>query len=1119
MKSHLAELIAFLGAWFVFASASLAADDPAIDYEAKVKPILAARCYACHGALKQEGDLRLDSVAFMKGEHGGPIVVLAGDAAASPLIERVSLSDPESRMPPGEEGAPLTPQEIDLIKRWIDAGAIPPAHDAPEEDPADHWAFRSVTRPALPEATTGSTHPIDLFLNQAHQERGLRVASPAEPAILLRRVYLDLIGVPPSEEQTAAFVADPSSAHYEAIVDQLLADPRHSERWARHWMDIWRYSDWWGLGAEVRNSQKHIWHWRDWIIDSLEQDLGYDQMVRLMLAADEIAPSDPQSLRASGYLARQYFKFNRDTWLDETIEHTSKAFMGLTLNCSRCHDHKYDPFTTYDYYRLRAVFEPYQVRTDLVPGRTGVEEDGIPRAFDCNLQAPTYRYIRGDAKRPLTDEPLTAAFPELFSFASYEITPVELPVEAHQPGVQPWVVEAYLNQARQAVAQRESEVQQAEQALLAAREREAAASEQQPAAQTGGENVVAGQPLASDSFMQLDAAVWRPLSGEWIATEQGLEQRSEIADRSMLELIPQVPNDFDATLVYTIQGGSMWRSVGIVFDATADREILAYASAYAGGQKVQLAFKNTGDYQYPNNAMKPLSITVPQTVTLRVRCQGDLVNVDVDGQPALAWRSAIGRAAGALRLITFDAQARFEKFELRALDLSEPMRSAESDAPRMPSVAEASLALDIAKQQLATAQLMPELIEARAAAERAKWDSQIDPTVRDQAITNAARLERTREWLEAMIKVFEAQRERAALVATQAATVDEAMLKPLDEKIAATEAAAQAAHARIETPGADYQALRGSYKTVESPTETADTLNAPFPTTSTGRRTALAQWLTDPRHPLTARVAVNHIWTRHFGAPLVPTIFDFGRKGAKPTHPELLDWLASEFMERGWSMRELHRLMVTSDAYKRSSSALGSELSQQIDPENRTLWRMNTIRIESQVVRDSLLSLAGQLDLTRGGPSIPLDQADQSRRRSLYFVHSHNEHHRFLATFDDAPVQECYRREVSIVPQQALALSNSRIVIEASQAIARRLSSATDREPVDEDSINNDEQFVRRAFGNLLATEPSEQEMQLCLNAMQSWKGLGGEGMNGIWHARSMLVLSLVNHNDFVTVR
>ena len=206
---------------------------------------------------------------------------------------------------------------------------------------------------------------------------------PAERSLLLRRVYLDLIGLPPTREEMQAFLGDKSPDAYEKVVDRLLASPQYGERWGRHWMDVWRYSDWWGLGAELRNSQKHIWHWRDWIVESLNEDKGYDRMLREMLAADELYPTDPDALRATGFLARHYFIFNRTTWLDETVEHTGKAFLGLTFNCCKCHDHKYDPFSQADYYRFRAIFEPYQIRTDNVPGETRSREERHAARLRC----------------------------------------------------------------------------------------------------------------------------------------------------------------------------------------------------------------------------------------------------------------------------------------------------------------------------------------------------------------------------------------------------------------------------------------------------------------------------------------------------------------------------------------------------------------------------------------------------------------------------------------------------------------------------------------------------------------------------------------------------------------
>jgi hypothetical protein len=259
-------------------------------------------------------------------------------------------------------------------------------------------------------------------------------------------------------------------------------------------------------------------------------------------------------------------------------------------------------------------------------------------------------------------------------------------------------------------------------------------------------------------------------------------------------------------------------------------------------------------------------------------------------------------------------------------------------------------------------------------------------------------------------------------------------------------------------------------------------------------------------------VAVNHVWNRHFGTPLVTTVFDFGRKGTKPTHPELLDWLAVEFMESGWSLKHLHKLIVMSDFYRLSSSTANADpATVKADPENRYLWRRNPVRMESEVVRDSLLCLAGQLDPARGGPSIDVN-AD-SKRRSLYFVHSHNEHHKFLTQFDDAGVLECYRRTESIVPQQALTLANSKFTITMAEAIAARLNASVGK--------GSDSEFVSAAFELLLASTPTADERQACLDAMAEWQKVlkDQKHPDPVGKSRMDLVEALVNHNDFVTVR
>ncbi|MBY0227639.1 MAG: DUF1553 domain-containing protein, partial [Gemmataceae bacterium] len=303
------------------------------------------------------------------------------------------------------------------------------------------------------------------------------------------------------------------------------------------------------------------------------------------------------------------------------------------------------------------------------------------------------------------------------------------------------------------------------------------------------------------------------------------------------------------------------------------------------------------------------------------------------------------------------------------------------------------------------------------------------------------------------------------------------------------ERAAQAAEGKPLTPeGNGFAPLAGSLKTAENNVESEASRRKPYPATSSGRRAALAKWITARENPLAARVAVNHVWLRHFGTPLVATVFDFGRKGAAPTHPELLDWLAVEFMEGDWSMKRLHRLLVTSAAYRKASSG-----SDRADPENRTYWRMNSVRMEAPVIRDSLLSLSGGLDRRLGGPPVPA--AMETGRRSLYFFSSHNEQNKFLTIFDEANVLECYRRSESVLPQQALALQNSRLASDAAERIAARIGE------------KGPEGFARAAFRLVLCQSPTAEELAECVAALKA-------GMT-----RGQLVHALLNHNDFITIR
>jgi hypothetical protein len=536
--------------------------------------------------------------------------------------------------------------------------------------------------------------------------------------------------------------------------------------------------------------------------------------------------------------------FNRTTWLDDTIEHTSRAFLGLTMQCVKCHAHKYDPIEHTEYYRMRAVFEPMHVRLDPWPGETDLEKNALPRVYDLHLDRPTWQHVRGDEKNEDKSKPMQPGVPAVLAFALFEPRSLALPKEVSQPELLPFVIGDQLNEAAQSLNKPKGAVSEDERRLAQLR----------------------------------------------------------------LHMIQCV-----------------------------------HAADVAGNDKVlaRMAASATAVYKH-------------------AKASADLVAMEMETVP------------------------------------------------------------DDAKKK------------------------------------------------EAHVKKLKAARD-----------------------------AVDAAKTKISAPGESYEPLRASLKAQEGPDDPNNASVQSYPETSTGRRLAFARWLADKRNPLTARVLVNQVWMRHFGMSFVPDPADFGRRAPAPLHQDVLDTLASDFMEHGWSMKWLHKQLVLSELYRRSSSnAAADPQTLAADPDNVFLWRMNPRRLESQAVRDSVLKLAGKLDLTLGGPSIDPAQAETSPRRSLYFVQTADLEHRFLATFDNSNVLECYRRNESVVPQQALALINSKLSRECADAIAEKLKQL------------GDEAFIEQSFLTVLGRKPTADE-----------RGVSLEGFRTLNQNRSLFLQALLNHNDFITLR
>jgi hypothetical protein len=747
--------------------------------------------------------------------------------------------------------------------------------------------FQPVERPAVPNAG-GSwvRNPIDAFVAAEHQRLGLHSRPMADKEALLRRVYLDLIGLPPTRDELHEFLSDTAADAYERMVDRLLASPRYGERWGRHWMDIWRYSDWAGWGQQVRDSQPHIWHWRDWIIESLNTDKGYDEMIVEMLAADEAKPADRDALRATGFLVRNYKRLSREQWMTEAVDHTARALLGATVKCAQCHDHMYDLLTQQEYYQFRAIFEPYEVRIDPLTGQLDPDKGGLPRVYDAQPDAVTYFYIKGDERNPDKSKTIVPGTPAFLGGGPLAVQSIELPLEGYYPALADFVVEENLSAARTKLDAANAAAEELPDRLAEAKRNEAEAE-----------------------LHSLEARV---------AAERGKYVQRMKSDEMLKEL------------------------------------------ARVAGQQERLA------------------------------------------------------AAAKAEVVLIDAEQQVKKLSEKAADDTKAAKS----------------------------------------------------------------------------------------------------LKDAEKKLEAARKARDAAVAAAKEPSDQYSPLGPVY-----------------PRTSSGRRLALARWIANPQNPLTARVAVNHIWTRHFGRGLEPSTDEFGQNRRDPTHPALIDWLAAEFMapsdgSHPWSFKHIHRLIVTSSAYRTSST--NDPACFALDPDNQYLWRTTPRRVEAEVIRDSVLYVAGSLDLTQGGPELDQTQGLKSPRRSLYFRSAPEKQMLFLQLFDMAAPTECYERHESVVPQQALALANSELTVREARRLARQLREKTSADRAD---------FITAAFQQVLSRSPTDAEVKACSEFIgnqtaefsQPNADFGDTTANPsellkpssepAMRAAENLVHVLLNHHEFVSIR
>jgi mono/diheme cytochrome c family protein len=879
-------------------AADVAIDAPAgdgIDFEQDVLPILRARCVECHGPVAQESGLRVDSrQALLAGGDVGPAVV-PGEPTKTEILRRMATTDPDERMPP--EGEPLTAAEIAAVSRWVAGGAIWPGQmeaAASVSRTSDHWAFQPLTESFAHDS-------IDFFLAAELAARGLAPSPPADRRTLIRRLFLDLTGLPPTPDEVEAFVADASPQAVEALIDRLLASPRYGERWSQHWLDVIRYAD--TRGYEYNTLRDHAWPYRDWVIDALNRDLPYDRFLFQQLAGDTVGVD-----AATGFLVTAplptppevgeepaAIRQARLNSLDEVVQNVGAAVLGLTVGCARCHNHKFDPISSRDYYRMTAVFSG--VHYDDRPWRRDNDADRVAQIRDIEQAIEA---VRGEL----------AGFPQWRSVDQGRFSDHFQPVTTQRIRL----------------------------------------------------NVIATDATSEGpAFDELE--VWGTSMPDQAATA------------------------LPATNLAAAMLGGKASSSGAAKQVGGDDEVL-----------------NDGNY-------------------------GKVSTWVADRRPP-AWVQ-----------IDLPHPARIDR-----VTWSRDRHLAEQRSPDHASRLTSRWAIEVDDG-------------------KGGWRTVVDAT-RSSGI-DAETAERRRECEAKLAELQRAAFQPRVVFAGRFTSPDPVHLLLRGDPAQPT----------VPVGPGGLEVLRGVELAGDTP--------------EPDRRVALARWLVGDAAPLVARAIVNRVWHHHFGTGLVSTTSDFGISGERPSHPALLDWLARRFIDHGWSLKSLHRDIVTSAAYRQASSPVAAAVA--VDPDSRLLWRYPPQRLDAESIHDAMLSAAGVLDLVMGGPGVityhpkvrqfdewrPLeDPGPAAWRRMIYLAKMRGTDDGMFKVFD---LPDCGqvrdKRGESTTPLQALNLMNGPFTLRMAEKLSTRLR----REAGDEPSAQID-----RLFAILFSRPPLPAERHACIDTLRS---------------------------------
>jgi mono/diheme cytochrome c family protein len=1087
-----------------------AAEGP--QYNRDVRPILANHCFKCHGPDEhaRQAGLRLDQRdAAIAAVESGTVAIVPGKPDESELIRRICANDPDQLMPPAAANKPLTNEQREILRAWIAAGATYESH----------WAFVPPVQAPLPTVQRKSwpRNAIDHFILARQEAAAIGPAPEADKYTLARRLYLDLIGLPPTPAEVDAFVYNSSPQAYEALVDKLLASPHYGERWARRWLDVARYAD---TNGYEKDRPRSIWPYRDWVIGALNADMPFDQFTIRQLAGDLLPDATLEDHIATG--------FHRNTMLNEEggidplefrfyamvdrVNTTGTVWLGLTIGCAQCHTHKYDPIPQGDYYRLMAFLnnadEPEMdvVRPEISAQRSQIAaqiaaaEADLPNHFPA---AGDFRWHQGTIVRSSSDAGATMQILDdrsvLVSGTDPEQDTYTLEIDCDAAEVSVLRVEAVADDRLPAHGPGRtghgnfvlSEIS------VAAKATDAPAGEPTPVrlASASADFSQSGFPVerAIDGDSKTGWAIHGPDPWNVTRTATFRFQEPHIASGSTRYTIrleqkhgghhtlgrfrillgeplhderpesvrrqEHLKRKFDEWLAAesaTVGHWAMLRPIAAASDVPT-LSILPDGSILASGDQTKSDVFRVS-----------LANDLPRVTALRIEALPD-DSLPKRGPGRIAYEGPFGDFF--LSEVTVQAGGAAAKIR----DASQSFASGKDTA---------AMAIDGDQQtgwsinggqgnaHTAVFQFDQPLVDAKT----------IDLNLLFEKYY-AANLGRFRIWVtadekpaaaralptdvEALLLVPPAERtaeQNSRLLAHFVSVAPELAgerdkIRKLREQMPSYPTTLVWRERPATNPRRTSIHKRGEFlQTTEQVSAEVPTLFPPLPADAAHDRLAFARWLVSEQNPLAARVTVNRHWATLFGRGLVKTTEDFGYQGEPPTHPELLDWLAVEFMRDGWSVKRLHKLIVTSATYRQSSQATPRAIES--DPTNKLLARSPRVRLDAELVRDVALRVSGLLSEKIGGPSVfppqppgvsaegtygalnwTVSQGEDRYRRGLYTFMKRTAPYAMFSAFDAPSGEACLaRREVSNTPLQSLTMLNDAVFVEASQALGTQLA-------------------------------------------------------------------------------